>query len=134
METRNRVLEHLQHNQPATREQTNQELTSLDNPHVAPGWNALMLQDMLLGSVFRAASGEKGTAGLTASQAEQAAPGFIREIRDAVSGHSLSDPAHRVLLDEMRVIARRVIEEMEPERLEVLMETARENARRTDPA
>ena len=116
------------------RRQSAKELRDPKNPHIAPGWNALMAEEMITGMFFVTAAHQKDLRlhddhhpGLSMEQAEQAAPGLTKAIQAAVKAHRPSERLHAALCAEIRDIASAIVQDMTPETLKGLMDTARAN-------
>ena len=123
------VLYHLENPEVRTRDQHGPP--GPGNPHIAPGWNALMVLDivkeMFLLEAQEHLSEEEIEIGreLTDQQAEQALPGLADRVREAVSGHLVSDRLYTQLYQEVRDIAAGLVDGMTPQEAQALLDTAR---------
>ena len=108
------------------------------NPHIAPGWNALTVLDVLEGMFFieasnRAEDQPSEEAELTDEDMEQAVPGIIERVKETVSGHLASDDLYTALYQETRNIARSVVRDMTPDELEALLSKAQDKLSKDNP-
>ena len=110
-----------------------------DNPHIAPGWNAFMVRDIISGMFTEEAymnedwesnEDEDGdNTKITDAEMEQIAPGTIQQVTETVSGHLLSDDLYVALYAEIRELAGTVVTYMTPEHREALLGAARKKVR-----
>ena len=98
-----------------------------DNPSVAPGWNALMVQDVVAG-MFMMTAVERNGAGtegnppqLDGGELESAVPGLPDRVRTAIAGHLISDRLRRALDEEVRDTACQLVRDMTSEERDSLI-------------
>ena len=98
-----------------------------DNPGIAPGWNALMIQDLVAG-MFMMTAAERtgaGTGGnpphLSGEKMESAVPGFPDRVRRAAAGNLISNQLRRALHEEVRELACQLVHAMTPEERDALL-------------
>ena len=107
-------------------------------PHIAPGWNAITVLDVLEGMFLREASDRaedqpSEEAELTDQDIEQAVPGIIEKVNDAVSGNLTSDDLYTALYQETRNIARCIVRDMTPDQLQALLAKAQDKLSNLNP-
>ena len=125
-----------------TRDQYEEEQTLPDNPHIAPGWNAIMVRDIISGMFTAEATLRESENGdeddpeeiteiiqTTDAEMEQTAPGTIRQIAETVTGHIPSDQMYGAMYAEVRELAQTVVTHMDPKHREALLEAARKKIR-----
>ncbi len=116
-----------------TRDQFREEQTLPGNPHIAPGWNAIMVRDIISGmftqeAILRENEDETNItemAQITDAEMEQMAPGTIQQVTDTVAGHIPSEQMYAAMYAEIRELAQTVVTEMDPEHREALLDAAR---------
>ena len=125
-----------------TRDQYPNDQSRPDNPHIAPGWNALMVQDIVMGMFIAEAvdqiqqgGGEapEETPEMTGAELEQHAPGAAAAVTEAVAGHILSDNAYSALLEDVRELAQHVVRQMPGKHRAALMEATARKVRELQP-
>ena len=101
-----------------------------DNPGAAPGWNALMVQDMVAG-MFMMTAVERNGAGtdgdppqLCGGEMESAVPGLADRVRTAIAGHLISDRLRRAPGEEVRETACQLVRDMTPEERDSLLQVS----------
>ena len=100
-------------------------------PHIAPGWNALTVLDVIAGAFLEEASDSTGLPidecqpDLTDDELNQAVPGFTELVNKTVASHITSETLHRALREEARDLAQTVIRDMPPDQLASLLDLAR---------
>lgn len=100
------------------------------NPHVAPGWNTIMVQDIIAGMFMLEASERKNSPAnenhpdFTDTELDQCLPGFTDQVKEAVTGHITSDRLYTVLHNEVRDIARAFVKRMTPQERQTLLDMA----------
>ena len=113
-----------------TRDQYAEEMTSPDNPGLAPGWNAAMVRDMVAGMfIMEATERAEGQEpeeppGLSDQELEELAPGITQAVRERIAGNIPSDQLYRALYEEIREMARGTIADMPPEHRNAVMDAA----------
>ena len=107
-----------------------------DNPSVAPGWNALMVQDIVAG-MFMMTAVERNGAGtdgappqLCGGELESAVPGLADRVRTAAAGNLLSEQLHQALREEVQEIACQLIHDMTPEERDSLLQVSADRIRK----
>ena len=117
-----------------TRDQFKEEQTKPDNPHIAPGWNAIMVRDIISG-MFTAEAAARGnenwddTGKITDAEMEQAAPGITRQVAEIVTGHIPSNEMYSAMYAEVRELAQTAVTEMNPRHREALLDAGRKKVR-----
>ena len=100
-------------------------------PHIAPGWNAVMVQDIIAG-MFLLEAGEQDAntetehrLGMPDGELESAIPGFAHRVSKAVETHIVSDRLYTSLYEEARDIACAVVDKlMTAEERQALLDAA----------
>ena len=122
-----------------TRDQIREEINSPDNPGVAPGWNVLMVLDVvagmfIMGAIEQAESQEtEETPGLSDHELEELAPGITKAIRERITSNIPSEQLYRALYEEIREVARGTIEDMPPGHRHAVMDAAARKIREAQP-
>ena len=118
----NRIVANTKDNMVTPRDQAEEDQHRKDNPHIADGWNAMLIQDIIKGAfVITAAQARRLYPTqdcydvLHREEAEEAAPGLTEAIRKAVKNHRISDRLHHALYDESRELAASIIRSLNPE-------------------
>ena len=118
-----------------TRDQHQEGINNPDNPGLAPGWNAVMVQDVvagmfIMGATERAEGDEpEETPELSDHELEELAPGISQAIRERVARNVLSDDLYRALYEEIREMAIATIKDMPPEHRKTVMDAAARKVR-----
>ena len=126
-----------------TRDQFQGDQTLPDNPHIAPGWNAIMVRDIISGmfaaeAAARESENKEGdedydytaeTPEITDAEMEQIAPGIIQQVTETVDAHFPSDQMYLAMYAEVRELAQTVVTHMNPEHREALLNAARKKVR-----
>ena len=121
-----------------TRDQLQEDQGKPENPHIAPGWNAIMVRDIISG-MFTAEAHVRENEDkdeepdeipeITDAEMEQIAPGTIQQVTEVVSGYMLSEDMYVAMYTEIRELARTVVTYMTPEQREALLGAARKKVR-----
>ena len=100
-------------------------------PHIAPGWNAVMVQDIIAGMFLLEADEQDGNTetehrlGMPHGELERALPGFAHRVSKAVESHIASEQLYSALYEEARDIACAVVDKlMTPEERQALLDAA----------
>ena len=123
------ILRNAHHKAIVNRDQSPEEIASPDNPHIAPGWNAVHLGEIVAGMFSVTAMTARGLIpnrehrpGISQGEAELAAPGLAEKIRQTVREHRVSERLHAALSDEVRAIASQIAQELEPPDAQALLD------------
>ena len=121
-----------------TRDQLKEDQGKPDNPHIAPGWNAIMVRDIISG-MFTAEAHVREDEDedeepdeipeITDAEMEQIVPGIIQQVTETVFGHIPSEEMYRAMYTEVRELAQTVVTYMTPEQREALLDAARQKVR-----
>ena len=102
-------------------------------PHIAPGWNAVMVQDIIAGMFLLEADEQAGDtrvdkaveSHVVSGEMEKAIPGFAHRVSKAVETHIVSDRLYTSLYEEARDIACAVVDKlMTAEERQALLDAA----------
>ena len=120
-----------------TRDQFKEDETKPDNPHIAPGWNAFMVRDIISG-MFTAETHTRENwdeddreeiTEITDAEMEQIVPGITQQVTETVTAHIPSDQMYNAMYAEIRELAQTVVTYMNPEHREALLDAARKKVR-----
>ena len=122
-----------------TRDQFQEDQGKPDNPHIAPGWNAFMVRDIISGMFTAEAHVHEDEEPaplfpyeipeITDAEMEQIVPGIIQQVTETVSGHIPSEEMYRAMYTEVRELAQTVVTYMTPEHREALVGAAKQKIR-----
>ena len=110
-----------------------------ETPHVAPGWNSIMIQDIITEMFMLEASSRKDDSGiqdhpsLTDAELAECLPGFIEVVRNAAAGQITSDRLYTALHQEVRDIACDVVSSMDSKDRQALLNRATAKIEETSP-
>ena len=120
-----------------TRDQFRTEQTNPNNLYIAPGWNAIMVRDIIYGMAEFAARKCEGwddnedwdytteNPEITDAEMEQIAPGTIQQVTETMAAHIPSDQMYLAIYAEARELAQTAVNEMDPEDQAALINAAR---------
>ena len=110
-----------------------------ETPHVAPGWNSIMIQDIITEMFMLEASSRKNDSGnqdhpsLTDDELAECLPGFTEVVRNAAAGNIPSHRLYTALHQEVRDIARAVVSRMDSKDIQALLNRATAKIEETSP-
>ena len=120
-----------------TRDQFREEQTNPNNLYMAPGWSAIMVQDIIYNMAEFAARKCEGwddnedwdytteNPEITDAEMEQIAPGITQQVTEIMARHIPSDQMYLAIYAEAREFAQTAVNEMDPEDQVALVNAAR---------
>ena len=122
-----------------TRDQLKEDETKPDNPHIAPGWNAFMVRDIISGMFAVEAAARESLdeyeedpdeiPEITDTEMEQIVPGITQQVTETVAGHIPSNEMYEAMYAEIRELAQTVVTHMNPKHREALLGAAKQKVR-----
>ena len=106
-------------------------------PDAAPGWNAIMVRDIIYGMAEFAAHTCEGwdnnedwdytteNPEITDAEMEQIVPGITQQVTKTVATHTPSGQMHLAIYAQARELAQTAVNEMDPEDIPALVNAAR---------